>query len=121
MAIRLSENDFNLEVTQNGHYEVYIDPNNGDCAIEGQAYVVHSMKIPEAFNATIIQCDEDGIKDGKTTFNINQVFDDITGGANDRIITYYLSLSDANNDLNPIDGNAYNNIFKSSNNICKSH
>ena len=67
-------------------------------------------RLPEAFNASIIQCDEDGLKDGYTTFNINQVFDDITGGASDRSITYYRTLSDASNRINPIDGNAYDNI-----------
>ena len=106
----LTENDYDLEVTQNGHYEVYIDLNNGDCAIEGQAYVTFNEN-PEAFDANIIQCDEDGIQDGKTIFNINQIFDDITGGANDRSINYYLSQTDANNDLNEIDGNAYDNIL----------
>ena len=105
----LPENDNDLLVTQTGHYELYIDKNNGDCALEGQAYVTYNEK-PEAFDATIVQCDEDGLKDGKTVFNINQVFDDITGGANNRAITYYLTLSDANNDANPIDGNAYDNI-----------
>ena len=109
-GVPLTDNDFDLEVTQTGHYEVYIDPNNGDCAIEGQAFVVYNG-FPESYNTTIIQCDEDGISDGKTTFNINQVFNDITGGASDRSVAYYLSISDANNDINEIDGNAYNNIL----------
>ena len=106
----LTDNNFDLEVTQSGHYELYIDPNNGDCAIEGQAYVIYNDN-PESFNATILQCDEDGIKDGRTIFNINQLINDITGGASDRSISYYLSLADANSDFNEIDGNSYNNIF----------
>ncbi|HKK12019.1 MAG TPA: T9SS type B sorting domain-containing protein, partial [Flavobacteriaceae bacterium] len=105
----LPENDNNLVVTQNGHYELYIDKNNGDCALEGQAYVTYNEN-PEAFDATIVQCDEDGDPDGKTIFNINQVFDDITGGATNRAITYYLTSSDALNDTNAIDGNAYDNV-----------
>ncbi|RIA09089.1 gliding motility-associated-like protein [Flavobacteriaceae bacterium MAR_2010_72] len=104
----LAENDFDLEIFQEGHYEVYIDPNNGDCAFEGQAYVTYNEN-PEAFDTTIIQCDEDGFPDGFTTFNIDQVFNVITGGANDRNIEYYLSLSDANNGTNTIDGSAFNN------------
>ena len=106
----LTENDYDLVVNQNGHYEVYIDLNNGDCAIEGQAYVTFNEN-PQAFNANIIQCDEDGVEDGKTIFNINQIFDDITGGASNRNISYYLSMSDANNGINEIDGNAYDNIM----------
>ena len=47
-----------LEIFQYGYYEVYIDPNNGDCAIEGEAFVTFN-KNPEAYNATILQCDED--------------------------------------------------------------
>ncbi|MGM5469906.1 T9SS type B sorting domain-containing protein [Flavobacteriaceae bacterium LMO-SS05] len=105
----LPENDNDLVVHQNGHYEVYIDLNNGDCALEGQAYVVFNEN-PDAFNASIIQCDEDGNPDGKTTFNINQVFNDITGGANNRSITYFESISDANNNNNAKDGNAYDNV-----------
>ena len=108
-GIQLPENDNDLEVTQNGHYEVYIDLNNGDCAIEGQAYVTFNEN-PEAFDASIIQCDEDGLKDSKTIFNINQIFDDITGGDSYRNISYYLTLADANNGINEIDGNAYDNI-----------
>ena len=108
-GVLLAENDFDLFVNQSGHYELYIDPNNGDCAIEGEAYVIFNEN-PEAFNATIIQCDEDGIPEGKTTFNIYQVFDDVTGGAPDRSIVFYSTLSDANNEANAIDGNAYDNI-----------
>lgn len=109
-GLPLADNDFDYEVTQTGYYKVYIDPNNGDCAIEGQAFVVYNG-FPESFNASITQCDEDGIPEGKTTFNINQVFDDITGGASDRSVAYYLSFSDANDESNEIDGNSYNNIL----------
>ena len=105
----LPDNNHDLVVTQNGHYELYINKNNGDCALEGQAYVIFNEH-PEAFDATIVQCDEDGLIDGKTKFNINQVFDDITGGASDRAISYYLSLADANNETGEIDGNAYSNL-----------
>ncbi|MFC4720894.1 T9SS type B sorting domain-containing protein [Geojedonia litorea] len=104
----LTESDFDLEIFQEGHYEVYIEPNNGDCAFEGQAYVTYNEN-PEAFDTIIIQCDEDGFPDGYTTFNINQAFDAITGGANDRSIDYYQSLNDANNDTNAINGNAFSN------------
>ena len=67
--------------------------------------------IPEAFDATLFQCDEDGIPEGFTTFDLNQAFDDITGGATDRAIDFYVSLSDLQNDEDQLDANAFNNYF----------
>ncbi|RIA09088.1 gliding motility-associated-like protein [Flavobacteriaceae bacterium MAR_2010_72] len=84
------------------------DPFNTACKSVASFNLIVNL-LPEAFDATIIQCDEDGFPDGYTTFNIDQVFDAITGGANDRNIEYYLSLSDANNGTNAIDGSAFNN------------
>ena len=36
--------------------------------------------LPQAFNHTILQCDEDGLVDGFTTFNLNQANANLTGG-----------------------------------------
>ncbi|MGA1227560.1 MAG: T9SS type B sorting domain-containing protein [Tamlana sp.] len=88
----LTENDFDLEVFEAGRYEVYIDPNNGDCAIEGQAFVVFNEN-PEAYNHTILQCDEDGTIDGLTTFNLNEAHDDLTGNTPDRTTRFYSDIS----------------------------
>lgn len=66
---------------------------------------------PEAIDTTVIQCDEDGIPEGYTIFNINQVLEDITNGAANREVTYFFSPSDAVNDTNEIDGNAFENFF----------
>ena len=84
----LPETTFNLEVSSSGHYEVYIDPNNGDCAIEGQAYVLFN-KNPDAFNATLVQCDEDGTKDGLTEFNLNEANETLTGGVKNLSTRFY--------------------------------
>ena len=75
----LSETSFNLDVNSSGHYEVYIEPNNGDCAIEGQAFVIFNEN-PQAFDSSLLQCDEDGIKDGFTLFNLNEASETLTGG-----------------------------------------
>ncbi|MCK8482312.1 hypothetical protein MUY34_16935, partial [Flavihalobacter algicola] len=69
------------------------------------------IPIPEANDTTIIQCDEDGIPEGFTTFDLNQVFDDITGGAANRTINFYVSLSDLENDEDEINADAFDNYF----------
>ena len=61
-----------LLVTLAGNYHVYIDPNNGDCPIEGKAFVSY-FEIPLAFNTTLFQCDEDGNPDGLTLFNLKTI------------------------------------------------
>ncbi len=97
----LSETGFELKnIKTSGHYEVYIDPNNGDCAIEGQAYVIFN-KIPEANNSAILQCDEDGTKDGITIFNLNEANDDLTGGIADRSTKFYTDNARLNEIPNP--------------------
>lgn len=96
----LPETGFNLEVSSSGHYEVYIDPNNGDCAIEGQAYVIFN-KNPEAFDATLIQCDEDGTKDGLTEFNLNEANEALTGGVQNLSTKFYSDTSRLNEIQNP--------------------
>ncbi|GGK24398.1 hypothetical protein GCM10007962_18300 [Yeosuana aromativorans] len=96
----LPETSFNLEVSSSGHYEVYIDPNNGDCAIEGQAYVIFNEN-PEAFNTTLIQCDEDGTKDGLTEFNLNEANEALTGGVQNLSTKFYADTSRLNEIPNP--------------------
>ncbi|WP_179352645.1 T9SS type B sorting domain-containing protein [Winogradskyella vidalii] len=66
---------------------------------------------PMANDIILIQCDEDGIPEGFTTFNLTEISDDITGGNPDSTIAYYLSLIDAENQNNPIDANAFQNFF----------
>ncbi|MFD1614336.1 T9SS type B sorting domain-containing protein [Gelatiniphilus marinus] len=100
----LSENDHDLVVTQNGHYEVYIDPNNGDCAIEGEAFVVFNAN-PEAFNHTLLQCDEDGTADGLTLFNLNQANAALTNNVAGLSTRFYTDAARTNE----VDGNAFTN------------
>ncbi|WP_233268055.1 hypothetical protein [Algibacter sp. L3A6] len=77
MAYRL-QTSASLFINASGHYEVYIDPNNGDCALEGEAYVNFNEN-PEAFDYTLLQCDEDGLKDDRTTFVLTQANEALTG------------------------------------------
>ncbi|MGJ8592446.1 MAG: T9SS type B sorting domain-containing protein [Aquaticitalea sp.] len=90
---------------------VRIENNNNTDCFSTASFMLTVNDSPEAFAATVIQCDEDGIPEGYTIFNINQVLDDITGGAANREVTYYLSFTDAIDETNAIDGDAFENFF----------
>lgn len=67
--------------------------------------------IPVANDLSILQCDEDGIPEGFTTFNINNHLEDITDNVVDNTIEFYLSLADAENQENAINGDSFDNFF----------
>lgn len=100
----LSEVRFELDVFDDGWYQVYIDPNNGDCAIEGQAYVTFSSN-PPSINHSILQCDEDGLVDGFTSFNLNQANENLTGGVIGISTKFYTDAARTQQ----VSGNAFNN------------
>ncbi len=81
-----------------------------DCYV-ADSFVLTIESLPIANDVVLLQCDEDGIPEGYTIFNIDQVLDDITGGAANREVTYYLSVSDALNAVNAIDGSHFQNYF----------
>ena len=66
---------------------------------------------PVANNAAIVQCDEDGIPEGFTTFNMNQIVENITEGTSERIVEFFTSQTDAENQVDAIDGNSFDNFF----------
>jgi gliding motility-associated-like protein len=81
-----------------------------DCYSTG-SFILNVNNAPEANNTTIIQCDEDGIPEGFTTFDLNQVYDDITGGEANRTINFYVSLADLENNEDEINADAFENYF----------
>ncbi|WP_299395512.1 T9SS type B sorting domain-containing protein [uncultured Gelidibacter sp.] len=85
------------------------DPFNKNCRnITTLDLVVNPL--PQAFNATIMQCDDDGKSDGITLFNLNEAKDALTGGASDRSLTYYTSKTEAQaGGPSTINGKAYKN------------
>ncbi|HLT34603.1 MAG TPA: T9SS type B sorting domain-containing protein [Aquaticitalea sp.] len=83
---------------------------NTDC-YSTDSFVLTVNDSPEAIDTTLIQCDEDGIREGYTVFNINQVVEDITNGATNREVTYFLSYTDAIDGTNEIDSNAFENFL----------
>ena len=82
--------------------------NNTNCFAIGSLNLIINP-IPDAFNADIYQCDEQGMVDGFTTFNLTQVNQDLTGNTPDRSTQFYFTFNDAQNNTNEINGNAYSN------------
>ena len=66
--------------------------------------------VPEAFDTSLFQCDEDGIPEGFTLFNLTEANEDLTGGVTGLSTKFYLSLTDAQDSTNEIDGNAFSNF-----------
>jgi FlaG/FlaF family flagellin (archaellin) len=48
---------------------------------------------PDSFNSILIQCDEDGLADGLTTFNLNEANNELTGGITNRSTRFYTDLA----------------------------
>ena len=67
--------------------------------------------IPDAFNTTLFQCDEDGNPDGFTLFNLTQANNALTGGIANRSTKFFLTPTDAQNDTNEIDGTSFSNMI----------
>lgn len=82
--------------------------NNNDC-FSTTSFNLIVNPIPEAFNESLYQCDEDGNPDGFTLFNLTEAHDAITGGAPNRSTKYFLTLADAQNGTNEIDGTSFSN------------
>ncbi|MFI1743506.1 T9SS type B sorting domain-containing protein [Thalassobellus sediminis] len=102
----LPENDFDLIVSQDGLYEVFIAPNTGECDknLEGQAKVTFNTN-PVAYNYTLIQCDEDGISGGFTRFNLNEATTHLTGNIEGLSVKFYTDTARTNEIINT---NSYN-------------
>lgn len=83
---------------------------NTDCFSTGSFNVIVNP-IPVANTISILQCDEDGIPEGFTTFNINNYIEDITDNTTNNTVEFYLSTTDAENQENEIDGNSFDNFF----------
>ena len=98
--------------TTPGLTEIFVRIEDLDSGCIGfTSFNINVLPKPIANNVSLIQCDEDGIPEGFTTFNITEISDEITNGDPNSTIEYYLSESDAETQNNPIDGNAFDNFF----------
>ncbi|MDG5492379.1 T9SS type B sorting domain-containing protein [Psychroserpens sp. SPM9] len=103
-----NETAFTLEVDAPGFYEVFVEPNNGNCPVVGFATVLLSNDIPTANNASILQCDDE-IADGISSFNLDEISAEVTNNETGVDITYYETYADAQNQVNPLPLN-YTNL-----------
>ncbi|WP_411768134.1 T9SS type B sorting domain-containing protein [Winogradskyella sp. A3E31] len=85
------ENNLNTDCYDIGNFNVSINP------------------APMVNDASILQCDEDDVQDERTIFNIRQIESDITGGATEREVTYFLSQTDAESEVSTIDPSSFEN------------
>ncbi len=108
-GVVLPDNDFNLDVNVTGHYQLLISPNNGECDIEGEAFVARFDR-PIA-NTPSKQNICDNNNDGVHSFDFTLMDTEIIGSQDLKVYRthYYPTLNDANNDTNEIFG-AYKNV-----------
>ncbi len=64
---------------------------------------------PIVFDHIILQCDEDGIEDGLTLFNLNQANENLTGGERDLSTRFYTDLLRTNQ----VNGDSFSNTSNS--------
>jgi len=82
---------------------------NPDCyTTDSFDLIVNSA--PIANNASLFQCDEDGIPEGFTSFNLNEIVDDIIAGATNVSVNFYLSEMDADTNTNPVNADNFENF-----------
>jgi gliding motility-associated-like protein len=70
------------------------------------------LEIPDLQSNTILKnCDEDGVPDGFTDFNLTEVEDLVISGDTSNVtITYHSTQTEADSGNNPINASPYNNI-----------
>ncbi|MCH4551037.1 T9SS type B sorting domain-containing protein [Aestuariibaculum lutulentum] len=90
----ISNTDYFLDVNEGGVYNVFIDPNTGECdkTLEGVANVIYNEN-PVAYDYKLTQCDEDGIQGGFTRFNLNEATSYLTGNNENLAVEFYLDAS----------------------------
>ena len=92
--------------------EVFIrveDSSEPDC-ISVSSFTLNVNAPPPTNDITIFQCDDDGISDGFTQFNIDNNLQDITDDPSMVSVSYFLSMDDAINNTDPIDGTNFSNF-----------
>ncbi|WP_203258801.1 T9SS type B sorting domain-containing protein [Hyunsoonleella ulvae] len=85
-----SGNTYEVRNNLDGLYSVLIDLNTGRCEdrFEGAARVSFSPN-PIASDTSLLQCDEDGIPDGLTVFNLEEATETLTNNNTELGIRYY--------------------------------
>ena len=92
-------------------YQVFARIENNlktDC-YDTTEFTVIINPIPVALNANLIQCDEDGVNDGLTVFNLEEANYALTNGVPNRSTKFYLTAVDAENSTAAIDAAPFTN------------
>ena len=89
---------------------VRIEDNVNGC-VGFTSFNIQVDSVPVANDVSLFQCDEDGIPEGFTLFNLNQAFDAITDANPNSELEYYLSQTNAENQNNEINGEAFENFL----------
>ncbi|MEM6516101.1 MAG: T9SS type B sorting domain-containing protein [Bacteroidota bacterium] len=80
-----------------------------DCfAVSSFTFTINNA--PVANDITILQCDEDGISEGFTAYDLSDYIPDITGGEANSEVKFYESIDDLENDEDEIIG-VFENFF----------
>ncbi len=93
------------------NYQIFVRLQNTlktDC-FDTTEFTVNVYAIPQALNANLIQCDEDGTNDGLTTFNLSEANATLSGASPDRTIRFYLTFDNAENSTNEITAAGFTN------------
>ena len=65
--------------------------------------------LPAVIDVSLVQCDEDGIYDGLTTFNLTEINAALINNVPNRETKFYTSLTNAQSSTDEIDGTAFDN------------
>jgi len=78
------------------------------------SFILEVFSLP-AINSSFLfkQCDEDGISDGITDFNLEEANEFLTLGDTSLTVTYFLSLANAENSFSPIISSPFSNNIQS--------
>ena len=93
------------------NYQIFVRLQNNlktDC-FDTTEFTVNVYAIPQALNANLIQCDEDGTNDGLTTFNLSEANATLSGASPDRTIRFYLTFDNAENSTDEITAAGFTN------------
>lgn len=102
-------NPYELEVSEDGLYEVTIEIIAGSCeTIQGEANIEYFPN-PTVSNVSLFQCDEDGLADGLTTFNLDEADEILTDLDPNLDVIYFNTLLEAESNTNPITNNEFIN------------
>ncbi len=99
----LPESDYDLVVSQPGHYEVIMDMNNGYCPVKGQAHITYYQTPIANTPNNLTACSK---KNGIASFDFSLQTNDVYGGQDPTqfSVTYHRSQFNADNNTNEILG-----------------